>query len=215
MLARAALMLAPLVALTGCQKVDPDADRPAEARGFPRAGRPVAAPMAEAVSEAQRDRNSEARSVMDQARVAPGMVVADIGAGEGYYTARLSPRVGKKGRVLAEDIDSDSLSALGDRVARDKLDNVSIQHGAEADPHLPGASFDRIFMVHMYHEVSEPYAFLWYLRPALKSGGKVIVVDEDVQAGGPHAGVSSSGSRSDMALPPPACSANFPPSDID
>jgi ubiquinone/menaquinone biosynthesis C-methylase UbiE len=116
------------------------------------------------------------------------MVVADLGAGEGYYTVRLSPRVGKKGRVLAEDIDPVSLSALGDRVAREKLDNVSIQHGAEANPHLPAASFDRVFMVHMYHEVSEPYAFLWYLRPALRPGGKVVVVDEDVPASGPHAG---------------------------
>jgi SAM-dependent methyltransferase len=195
MLSRAALLLVPLVLVTGCWKVDPDADRPVEARGFPRAGRPVAAPAAEAASEAQRDHNSEARSVMDLARVAPGMVVADLGAGEGYYTVRLSPRVGRKGRVLAEDIDSDSLSALGDRVAREKLDNVSIQHGAEADPHLPGASFDRIFMVHMYHEVSEPYAFLWYLRPALRSGGKVIVVDEDVQASGPHAGHGIAPSR--------------------
>jgi ubiquinone/menaquinone biosynthesis C-methylase UbiE len=47
------------------------------------------------------------------------------------------------------------------------------------DPKLPDKSFDRIFMVHMYHEVSEPYAFLWNLRPALKPGGSVIVVDVD------------------------------------
>lgn len=183
----AALMLA-LALLAACRQDDPDAARPPEARGFPRAQRPIASPIAEPTSESRRDQTREAAMVMDQAGVAPNMVVADLGAGEGYYTVRLSPRVGKKGRVLAEDIDPVSLSSLGDRVARDSLNNVSIQHGAEADPHLPAASFDRIFMVHMYHEVSEPYAFLWHLRPALRPGGKVIVVDEDAPTGGPHAG---------------------------
>ena len=60
---------------------------------------------------------------------------------------------------------------------RERLDNVSIRHGTPDDPKLPPSSFDRIFLVHMYHEVSEPYAFLWRLRPALHDGGQVIVVD--------------------------------------
>jgi ubiquinone/menaquinone biosynthesis C-methylase UbiE len=185
----AALSLLLLAACHGSAPgADSDAGRPPEAHGFPRADRPVATPIAEITSEAQRDRTNEAQSIMDLARVSPGMVVADIGAGEGYYTVRLSPRVGKKGRVLAEDIDPASLSDLGDRVARDNLENVSIQHGADADPHLPDASFDRIFMVHMYHEVSEPYAFLWHLRPALRPGGRVVVVDIDTPTGGPLTG---------------------------
>ena len=108
-----------------------------------------------------------------------GMTVADIGSGEGYYTVRLSPRVGHKGRVLAEDIDGAALTLLGDRVQRERLDNVSIEQGEDADAHLPEASFDRIFMVHMFHEVSEPYAFLWHMRPALRPHGRVIVVDVD------------------------------------
>lgn len=177
-----------LALLAACQQDDPDAGRPPEARGFPRAEHQTARPSAEETPEAERDRNDEAHSVMSQAGVQPGMTVADIGAGEGYYTVRLAAQVGKKGRVLAEDIDPASLSSLGDRVARENLDNISIQHGAEADPHLPRDSFDRIFMVHMYHEVSEPYAFLWYLRPALRAGGRVVVVDSDVTTSGPHAG---------------------------
>lgn len=188
---RACVVLLAALALAACHQTSADQDdanRPPEARGFPRAERPLATPVAEPTSEAQRDRHDEAGSVMDLAGVAPGMSVADIGAGEGYYTVRLSPRVGKKGRVLAEDIDPASLSDLGDRVARENLENVSIQHGAEADPHLPAGSFDRIFMVHMYHEVSEPYAFLWHLRPALRPGGRVVVVDEDVSASGRLAG---------------------------
>lgn len=188
---RACAAFAIALALAACQQSSvsqEDANRPPEARGFPRADRPLAVPIAEPTSEAQRDIHDEAGLVMDLAGVAPGMSVADLGAGEGYYTVRLSPRVGKKGRVLAEDIDPASLSDLGDRVARENLENVSIQHGAEADPHLPQGSFDRIFMVHMYHEVSEPYAFLWHLRPALRPGGRIVVVDKDVPVSGPLAG---------------------------
>jgi len=81
--------------------------------------------------------------------------------------------------VLAQDIDEDALERLGNRVNRERLDNVSIKPGDVDDPRLPENSFDRIFMVHMYHEVSEPYAFIWRLRPALREGGQVIVVDVD------------------------------------
>jgi ubiquinone/menaquinone biosynthesis C-methylase UbiE len=152
----------------------------AEQREFPKADRPVSAPGANSFStEVQRDRLGEAQMVMELAGIEPGMTVADIGAGEGYYTIRLAERVGTTGRVLAQDIDQDALRKLGVRVERERLDNVSITLGATDDPRLPEASFDRIFLVHMYHEVGEPYAFLWRLRPALKPGGKVVVVDVD------------------------------------
>ena len=120
---------------------------------------------------------------MDLARIAEGTTIADIGAGEGYYTVRLGERVGPRGRVLAQDIDKAALERLGQRVERERLDNVSIKLGAPDDPRLPEASFDRIFLIHMYHEVTEPYAFLWRLRPALRSGGQVIVVDVDRPTG--------------------------------
>jgi len=67
--------------------------------------------------------------------------------------------------------------ALAQRVARERLDNVSVRLGEPADPKLPPASFDRVLMVHMYHEIQEPYEFLWRLRPSLKPDGQVIVVD--------------------------------------
>jgi ubiquinone/menaquinone biosynthesis C-methylase UbiE len=147
---------------------------------FPRADRPVSQVGATSFStEVKRDSLNEAQKVMDLADIRLGMTVADIGAGEGYYTVRLAPRVGRKGRVLAQDIDAAALHRLGERIERERLDNVSIKLGAPDDPRLPQDSFDRIFLVHMYHEVSEPYAFLWRLRPALRPGGRVIVVDVD------------------------------------
>jgi ubiquinone/menaquinone biosynthesis C-methylase UbiE len=170
-----------LALLAGCGgKDEANSDRPATALEFPRADRPVSKTGSNAFStEVKRDEMNEARTVMDLAQIKEGMTVADIGAGEGYYTVRLAVRVGKEGRVLAQDIDAAALERLGQRVERVRLDNVSFTLGRPDDPKLPDGSFDRIFLVHMYHEVAEPYAFLWRLRPALRPGGRVIVVDTD------------------------------------
>ena len=81
--------------------------------------------------------------------------------------------------MLAEDIVASVRDTLADRVARQRLDNVSVRLGAPADPKLPAASFDRVLMVHMYHEIAQPYEFLWRLRPSLKPNGLVVVVDAD------------------------------------
>jgi ubiquinone/menaquinone biosynthesis C-methylase UbiE len=164
--------------LAGCHKPAPNETR--TPLGFPEAARPVAKLVSGSWSnEPDRDRKGEAEAVMRAAEVRPGMTVADIGAGEGYYTIRLASRVGPKGRVLAEDIVPLFHDRLADRVYRDGLDNVSVKLGKPVDPGLPAGSFDRIFMVHMYHEIQEPYQFLWNLRPALAPNGLVVVVDTD------------------------------------
>ena len=171
------LLLAGSVA--ACQGAQEDGRAPG-ARDFPKADRPVApAGATEFSTEEARDDRNEANVVMELAQVRPGMTVADIGAGEGYYTVRLAERVGSEGRVLAQDIDADAMTRLANRIERERLDNAYTQIGAPDDPRLPKNSFDRIFLVHMYHEVEEPYAFLWRLRPALREGGQVIVVDVD------------------------------------
>ena len=166
------------VSLAACDRIA--GERPSSSQDFPRAYRPVSDLGSNAFSTEQvRDDRNEAETVMDQADITEGMTVADIGAGEGYYTVRLAARVGEDGRVLAQDIDDGALRRLGGRVERERLDNVSISKGAPDDPNLPENSFDRIFMVHMYHEIAEPYALLWRMRPALREGGQVIVVDVD------------------------------------
>lgn len=171
--------LAACLAVSACEVAEKD-NRPETARDFPRPYRPVSDLAGNAFSTEQaRDDRRESETVMDQAAITEGMTVADIGAGEGYYTVRLAVRVGAEGRVLAQDIDEAVLRRLGSRVERDRLDNVSIITGGIDDPNLPPDSFDRIFMVHMYHEITEPYAFLWRMRPALREGGQVIVVDVD------------------------------------
>ena len=147
---------------------------------FPTAHRDVAPIVSDAFStEDARDRLGEAEDVMALAGVKPGMSVADVGAGEGYYTVRLARVVGRKGRVLAEDILPNAIDALSDRVQRERFDNVAVKLGTADDPMLPSASFDRVFLVHMYHEVASPYAFLWHLREGVKPTGVVVVVDSN------------------------------------
>ncbi len=147
---------------------------------FPTAHRDVAPIVGGTFStEDARDRLGEAEEVMELAGVKPGMSVADVGAGAGYYTVRLARVVGRKGRVLAEDIVPEVRDALSDRIQRERLDNVAVKLGTTDDPMLPSASFDRVFLVHMYHEVESPYAFLWHMREGVKPGGLVIVVDSD------------------------------------
>jgi ubiquinone/menaquinone biosynthesis C-methylase UbiE len=172
----------------GCDAIpsasDANVDSDVTSASFPTASRPVAPIVASRWStEVARDKVKESEVVMDAAGVNPGMTVADIGAGEGYYTIRLAARVGPTGRVLAQDIIPEVRDKLAGRVTHDNLDNVSVKLGEEADPKLPANSFDRVFLIHMYHEVGKPYEFLWRLRPSLRVGGRLIVVDANRSTG--------------------------------
>src|SRR4051794_99210 len=153
--------------------------QPSEPR-FPSAHRDVAPIVGGTFStEDARDRAGEAEQVMELAGVSPGMSVADVGAGEGYYTVRLARVVGLKGRVLAEDIIPEVRDQLSERVQRERLDNVAVKLGTADNPMLPAGSFDRVFLVHMYHEVQSPYAFLWHAREGVKPNGLIVVVESN------------------------------------
>jgi SAM-dependent methyltransferase len=187
---RAALVV-PILLVLACGRTQEraapraDAARPLGPAGmpadsFPAPSRPVASIVTDTwSSESARDTAREARRVMNLLQVRPGMTVADVGAGSGYYTVRLSPRVGPRGRVIAQDIMPRYLERLGARVRRDSLRNVTLALGQPHDPRLAPASADLVLLVHMYHEVEQPYAFLFNLRPALRPGGRVAVVDLD------------------------------------
>jgi ubiquinone/menaquinone biosynthesis C-methylase UbiE len=147
---------------------------------FPEPNRPVAPIVSSRyLNEDSRDSVGEAERVMELAEIRPGMYVADIGAGEGYYTVRLSPLVGERGRVLAQDVVPQTIHELARRVNRERLDNVALRVGQPNNPLLPEASFDRVLMIHMYHEIERPAEFLWHLRTSLKRDGRVVVVDAD------------------------------------
>jgi SAM-dependent methyltransferase len=143
---------------------------------FPAPQRPVA-PIVSPTREVRRDSLDESGQIARILELKPGMTVGDIGAGSGYHTVRLSPRVGPTGSVIAEDVTRDYLVELGKHVAQLKLSNVKLALGEPHDPRLPAASLDAAILVHMYHEIAQPYAFLYNLAPALKPGARIGIVD--------------------------------------
>ncbi|CAA2157695.1 Ubiquinone/menaquinone biosynthesis C-methyltransferase UbiE [Methylobacterium brachiatum] len=150
----------------------------APASAFPKPDRPVAEIVApQWSSEAERDKAGEFDAVARGMSIAPGETVADIGAGSGYYVTRLSPRVGPGGKVLAEDVTPAYLASLERRVKG--LDNVTVVRGEAHDPRLPPASVDAAILVHMYHEIAQPFGLLHNLAPAMRPGGRVGIVDAD------------------------------------
>ena len=146
---------------------------------FPAPGRPVAGIVTDIWHDEQsRDQAGEAERVMDLLGVKAGLAVADIGAGSGYYTVRLARRIGPKGHVFAEDVVPDYLERLAGRVRSEGLTGtVTLVRGEPHDPRLAPGSLDLALLVHMYHKVQQPYGLLWNLRPALKPGAKVAIID--------------------------------------
>ena len=173
------ILLLTFVALTGPALAAGSLAPPgAPADAFPKPDRPVAEIVApQWSSEAERDKAGEFDRVARGMGIAPGETVADIGAGSGYYVVRLSPRVGPGGKVLAEDVTPAYLASLERRVKG--LGNVTVVRGEAHDPRLPPASVDAAILVHMYHEIAQPFGLLYNLAPAMRPGGRVGIVDAD------------------------------------
>ncbi len=150
------------------------------ASAFPKPDRPVASIVSPIWhTEAERDGADEAGQLVRLLDIKPGMTIADIGAGSGYHTIRLSPVVGPAGRIIAQDVTPKYLDDLAKRVADLKLANVTLGLGEPHDPRLPAASIDVALLVHMYHEVESPAALLTNLAPALKPDARIAIVDSD------------------------------------
>jgi predicted methyltransferase len=115
--------------------------------------------------------------VVASLRIVPGMTVADVGAGTGYFEGRLSRAVGASGVVLAVDIEPDMVRHLGERAQREQLSNVKPLLAKGDDPGLAPASVDRVLIVDTWHHIPERAAYAAKLRAALKPGGQVAIVD--------------------------------------
>jgi protein-L-isoaspartate O-methyltransferase len=151
-----------------------------ESSRFPRPDRLVAPIVSSAYTpEAERDRHGEAERVMARLELKPGMRVADIGAGDGYYTMRLARRLGPGTTVYAQDVETRYLENLRRRLQREGVSGVTLVQGTPRDPKLPAASVDLAILSHMYHEIENPYEFVYRLRGALAEGGRVAVIDVD------------------------------------
>jgi SAM-dependent methyltransferase len=180
-LARAATLIAVLYATcASAANIGYLAPPGVPAKAFPAPLRPVAPIVSPSRSaEDRRDDLDEDGEIARLLEIKPGMTVADIGAGSGYHTVRLSPRLGPTGTVMAEDVTRNYLAELARRIGRLKLTNVKLALGEPQDPRLPASSLDAAILVHMYHEIAQPYAFLYNLAPALKPGARVGIVDQE------------------------------------
>lgn len=123
--------------------------------------------------------------ILDALGVAEASVVADIGAGGGWFTVRLARRVGPNGLVYAQDVQPETLAAIGKRVRREGLANVRRVLGRGSDPKLPMGVVDAILAVDVLHEVTDRVTFLANLARALKPGGRIGVVEFKPGGGGP------------------------------
>jgi predicted methyltransferase len=167
---------AALTAASAAQEFMAPAGAPASS--FPKPDRPVAdivSPIWH--NEKARDKVDESGQLARLLGIKAGMTVADLGAGSGYHVVRLSPIVGSNGRIIAEDVVPEYLQGLRKRVRDRGLRNVTVTRGEPHDPRLPADAVDVAILVHMYHEVTQPYGLLYNLAPALKPGARVGIVD--------------------------------------
>ncbi|MBY0504756.1 MAG: methyltransferase domain-containing protein [Bryobacteraceae bacterium] len=166
----AALLLAVLVVSPACgQGV------------HPKSGRRIAPVMgvggADWLEREEREREESPSKAIELLDLKPGMVVADIGAGVGYYTIRMAKKVGPGGKVYASDIQPEMLALLRKRLESSGVNNVEMVLATETDPKLPLASIDLAIMVDVYHELAQPQRMLRKLRQTLKDDGRLVLLE--------------------------------------
>lgn len=115
--------------------------------------------------------------VMNAIGVKPGMVIGEVGAGRGRYTVHLANRVGSQGKIYANDINETALEYLRERCARNSIQNIETILGKNDDPLLPPDSLDMIVMVWVYHMLDQPLPILKNLKPSLKPGATLVILD--------------------------------------
>ena len=126
-----------------------------------------------------RDEKLQINRVMNILGIESGKNVADIGAGSGWFTVRAAKRVGAEGKVFAVDINPDAISHIQSRAQQEQLSNVSEILSKPDDPRLPPDSVDAVLLLKTYHEVAHPVELLRNLRPALRAGAKIGVIDRN------------------------------------
>jgi ubiquinone/menaquinone biosynthesis C-methylase UbiE len=117
--------------------------------------------------------------IMDTIGVKTGMMIGEVGAGEGYFTFKLSERVGPSGKIFANDIKKSVLETIEEKSEEDKIQNITIVLGETEDPLFPETELDMIVMMMVYHDLEEPVLFLQNLKKYLKQNGTVVIIDKD------------------------------------
>jgi predicted methyltransferase len=135
-----------------------------------------------------RDERLQINRVMDMLGIEPGKNVADIGAGSGWFTVRAARRVTGSGRVYAVDINPEAIHYIDQRAKKEQLQNLKTILSSPDDPQLPPFSIDAVLLLKTYHEIAHPVVLLRNLRPSLKPGAKIGIIDRN--GNGENHGVS-------------------------
>lgn len=117
--------------------------------------------------------------IMDRLHIQAGDIVADIGAGSGYFTIPLSKRVGDKGMVFAEDIQIEMVNYITKKVEKLELNNVRVVFGKPEDPSLLDNFYNLVFLANTYHELEKPFLMLDNIRKDLRYYGRLAIIDWD------------------------------------
>jgi ubiquinone/menaquinone biosynthesis C-methylase UbiE len=125
----------------------------------------------------ERVKEEQPEKLLKALEVKPGMVVADVGAGSGYHTFRIAPIVGKKGKVIASDIQPQMLDIITKKAKQKNVTNIQTVKGTSSDPKLPAGKVDLILMVDVYHEFEFPFEMAEKMVEALKPGGRLAFVE--------------------------------------
>ena len=126
-----------------------------------------------------RDGWQQSEKIMDAVGIKPGMVIGEAGAGDGYFTFKLSKRIGKIGKIYANDIVEKGLKKIRERCKREGINNIETILGKEKNPLFPEGKLDMVIMVYVFHELKHPAEFFENVKLSLKPGAKIVVVDRD------------------------------------
>ena len=132
---------------------------------------------AEWLERSERELEEEPDKALDAIGFSPGMNVADVGAGTGYFALRIARRVEPGGRVWANDIQQEMLDLLRENAKRGSIHNVETRLGSATDTNLPASTMDRVILVDVYHEFSEPQKMLASIRRSLKPDGRLVLLE--------------------------------------
>ncbi len=144
-------------------------------------GRTIARTMhftgAEWLIRASRAREEASGEVMKQLNLKPGMVVGDVGSGNGYYTLKIAKVVGEEGKVYAVDIQQEMLDMLQERAREEERNNIVLTRGELQKTNLPKNTLDLVLLVDVYHEFSHPAEMLADIKASLKQDGRIALLE--------------------------------------
>jgi arsenite methyltransferase len=130
-----------------------------------------------ALEDPKRDAYQKPHEVLTALNIKPGEVIADIGAGSGYFSFRLAHFVGAKGKVYAVDVSPDMVRYVNRRIRETKASNVVTILADNDDPLLPDRSVNRFFICDVWHHVENQTKYLSLMKKMLKPGGEIIMID--------------------------------------